>query len=31
MSAERAAERLGVTARTICRYRRTLRSAGGAS
>jgi len=31
LSARRAAERLGVTERTICRYRSVLRAAGGAS
>jgi hypothetical protein len=31
MSAAAAAGRLGVTERTVCRYRRTLRAAGGVS
>ena len=31
MSAQAAARRLGVTERTVCRYRATLRAAGGVS
>jgi hypothetical protein len=31
LSALQAAQRLGVTERTICRYRSVLRAAGGAS